>query len=53
MSKLYNELGFDDDMELMNLTYKMNTGNFVSYNENDNLLNINNNMEIEKTQNRL
>lgn len=53
MSKLYNELGFDDDMELMNLTYKMNTGNFANYNENDNLLNINNNMKIEKPQNRL
>lgn len=53
MSKLYNELGFDDDMELMNLTYKMSTGNFAGYNEIDNLLNINDNMEIEKTKNRL
>lgn len=34
MRKSYNEFNFDDDIELMNLTYKMNTGNFVDYEDN-------------------
>ena len=31
MAKSYREFGFDDDIELMNLTYQMNTGNFIDY----------------------
>ncbi len=31
MRKSYSEFNFDDDIELMNLTYKMNTGNFIDY----------------------
>lgn len=57
MAKSYREFNFDDDIELMNLTYKMNTGNFVNYedeeiykqkgikkNNNLNYLNFNSNM---------
>lgn len=36
MGRAYREFNFDDDMELMNLTYQMNTGNFMNY-ENENL----------------
>lgn len=39
MAKSYREFGFDDDIELMNLTYQMNTGNFTDYSnyENDDI----------------
>ena len=40
MSKLYSEFGFDNDIELMKLTYQMHTGNFTNY-ENDEVCNIN------------
>lgn len=36
MARMYSEFSFDDDIELMNLTYQMNTGNFMNY-ENDDL----------------
>lgn len=36
MAKSYREFNFNDDIELMNFTYKMNTGNFMDYeNEED------------------
>ena len=31
MAGEYREFSFNDDIELMNLTYKMNTGNFMDY----------------------
>lgn len=44
MAKSYREFGFDDDIELMNLTYQMNTGNFINYEnyENNDIFDINN-----------
>ena len=39
MAKEYREFGFSDDIELMNLTYQMNTGNFTNY-ENEDLLSV-------------
>lgn len=47
MAKEYREFNFNEDMELMNLIYQMNTGNFINYDnyENENLLN---NKEIEQ-----
>lgn len=33
MAKSYREFNFEDDIELMNLTYQMNTGNFMNYEE--------------------
>lgn len=41
MAREYREFDFNDDIELMNLTYQMNTGNFINYDnyENENLLN--------------
>lgn len=36
MRRSYSDFNFDDDIELMNLTYQMNTGNFTNY-ENDNI----------------
>lgn len=33
MGRAYREFGFDDDIELMNLTYQMQSGKFVNYNE--------------------
>lgn len=41
MAREYREFNFSDDIELMNLTYQMNTGNFMNYDnyENENLLN--------------
>lgn len=34
MKRSYSEFNFDDDIELMNLTYQMNTGNFINYENN-------------------
>lgn len=31
MAKEYREFSFNEDIELMNLTYQMNTGNFMNY----------------------
>lgn len=47
MAREYREFNFNEDIELMNLTYQMNTGNFINYDnyENENLLN---NKEIGK-----
>lgn len=42
MARLYREFNFDDDVELMNLTYKMNTGNSMNY-ENDDIIEDNKN----------
>ncbi len=41
MARAYSEFNFDDDIELMNLTYQMNTGNFINYDtyENEDVLN--------------
>ncbi len=41
MAREYREFNFNDDIELMNLTYQMNTGNFINYDnyDNENLLN--------------
>lgn len=39
MAKAYNEFGFNEDIELMNLTYQMQCGNFTNYedeSQNDN-----------------
>ena len=33
MGRFEKEINFDEDIELMSLTYKMNTGNFINYNE--------------------
>ncbi len=49
MARSYREFGFDDDIELMNLTYQMNTGNFTNY-ENDDIFDKENiNKEQPKT----
>ena len=47
MAKEYREFDFSDDIELMNLTYQMNTGNFTSYDniEDEDLFNFD---EIQK-----
>lgn len=47
MAREYREFNFNEDIELMNLTYQMNTGNFINYDnyENENLLN---NKEIKE-----
>lgn len=42
MAREYREFNFNEDIELMNLTYQMNTGNFVNF-ENENLINSNEN----------
>lgn len=34
MRRSYSEFNFDEDIELMNLTYQMNTGNFANYENN-------------------
>lgn len=31
MDKEYSEFSFNEDIELMNLAYQMNTGNFINY----------------------
>lgn len=31
MRRAYSEFNFNEDIELMNLTYQMNTGNFANY----------------------
>ncbi len=52
MARSYREFGFDDDIELMNLTYQMNTGNFIDYAsyENDDIFDKENiNKEQPKT----
>lgn len=51
MARAYREFGFDDDIELMNLTYQMNTGNFTDYTnyENDDIFEENINKEQTKT----
>lgn len=43
MAREYREFNFNEDIELMNLTYQMNTGNFINYDnyEDENLLNNN------------
>ena len=33
MARAYNEISFNEDIELMNLTYQIQTGNFVNYEE--------------------
>ena len=38
MAREYREFNFNEDIELMNLTYQMNTGNFINYDD-ENLLN--------------
>lgn len=40
MGRFDKEFSFNDDIELMNLTYKMNTGNFTNYNEDEYKLNV-------------
>lgn len=52
MARAYREFGFDDDIELMNLTYKMNTGNFTNYEsyENDDIFDKEN---INKEQSKI
>lgn len=52
MARSYREFGFDDDIELMNLTYQINTGNFIDYTsyENDDIFDEENiNKEQRKT----
>lgn len=52
MARAYREFGFSEDIELMNLTYQMNTGNFTNYEsyENDNIFDKENiNKEQQKT----
>lgn len=52
MARAYREFGFDDDIELMKLTYQMNTGNFTGYTnyENDDVFDKENiNKEQTKT----
>lgn len=52
MARSYREFGFEDDIELMNLTYQMNTGNFTDYTnyENDDIFDRENiNKEQPKT----
>ena len=34
MRRAYSEFDFNEDIELMNLTYQMNTGNFTNYENN-------------------
>ena len=36
MARAYSEFNFDNDIELMNLTYQMNTGNFINYDSYEN-----------------
>ena len=33
MERVYREFNFNEDIELMNLTYQMNRGNFMNYEE--------------------
>ncbi len=42
MEKEYREFNFSEDIELMNLTYQMNTGNFINYEETNEINNIEN-----------
>jgi len=47
MAKAYSEFSFNDDIELMNLTYQMNTGNFTNY-YNEDLINDEEIQEIKQ-----
>ena len=49
MKESYRECDFSEDIELMNLTYKMNTGNFLDY-ENELPLENNEINSIQTTQ---
>lgn len=42
MAREYREFNFNEDIELMNLTYQMNTGNFMNF-EDERLINNNEN----------
>lgn len=50
MRKSYSEFNFDEDIELMNLTYQMNTGNFVNYEDNYENEDVLNTGEIKNKQ---
>ncbi len=39
MGRFDKEFNFNDDIELINLTHKMNTGNFIDYTEDEYKLN--------------
>lgn len=50
MAREYSEFSFNDDIELMNLTYQMNTGNFINY-YNEDLLDNEEIQNIRATKN--
>ena len=45
MSRIFRDYDFEEDIELMNIKYQMNTGNFINFEED---INLNNKIENQK-----